>query len=181
MEHWYVPVWLHLTFLCHPIRSSQSWSFWPLCSPELKPFYSGEHNLLAHLSLIFHDCMTHTFLDVMCVGIWGYLHRAAADHQNRSGVFRQGVHLRLHSGNAAEVGGVRLCQVLHQRLVLAWLPYCRCTYINILFYLTVYLVWTLMDMPFIPCIQTLSSHLMTIPLEYSGWSLQVLWENFGPL
>lgn len=64
-----------------------------------------------------------------CTGVRGHLHRAAEDHQNRAGVRGQGFHLHLHPGNAAEVGGVRLRQVFHQRLVLAGLPHCGRMYI----------------------------------------------------
>lgn len=63
------------------------------------------------------------------VGLWGRLHWAEEDHPYYSGVRRSGFHLHFHFGDVAEVGGLRLCQVLHQRLVLVGLLHCGCKYI----------------------------------------------------
>lgn len=57
-------------------------------------------------------------------GLRGHLPGGAEDHQGSAGVRRQDVHLCLCVGDAAQVGGLRLQEVLHQRLVLAGLPNC---------------------------------------------------------
>lgn len=59
-------------------------------------------------------------------GLRGHLHRAAESHPDHPGIRRQGLHLHLHHGDAAQVGGLWLQGVLHQRLVLARLPHRGC-------------------------------------------------------
>lgn len=80
------------------------------------------------------------------VGFWRCLHRAEEDYSDHPGVRWPGVHLHLHPGNVAEMGGLWLCEVFHQRLVLAGFLHrgCKCAATfpqSTLYWLSRVIVW----------------------------------------
>lgn len=77
------------------------------------------------------------------VGIWRCIHWAEEDYSNHPGIRRPGVHLHLHPGDAAEMGGLWFCEVFHQRLVLAGLLHrrCKCAATFPLWSLATVIVW----------------------------------------
>lgn len=57
-----------------------------------------------------------SFRDLSCtlhIGFRRRVHRAEEDYPDHLGVRRQGVHLHLHPGDAAEMGGLWFRKVFH--------------------------------------------------------------------